>query len=105
MERPANLKKTAEAIQLALNLAESFPDAYLRAQPDMRKLWNKGLLPKDPLVRTGPSAQADAVHDDRVESTLDERPKDGLEEGGFFHCSLRSFVSAGDGVAEAKGTL
>jgi len=48
MERPAKLKKSAEAIRLALNRAESFSEAYLRAQPDVRKLWNKGLLPIDP---------------------------------------------------------
>jgi len=47
MERPAKLKKSAEAIRLALNRAESFSEAYLRAQPDVRKLW-KGLLPIDP---------------------------------------------------------
>jgi hypothetical protein len=48
MVRPAKLKRTAEAIRLALNLAESFPDAYLRAQPDVGKLWNEGFPPKDP---------------------------------------------------------
>jgi hypothetical protein len=33
MERSAKLKKAAEAIRLALNVAESLPDVYLRAQP------------------------------------------------------------------------
>src|SRR6266540_4985006 len=54
-------------------------------------------------MRTGPSAQAEAVHDDPRESILDERPADGLEEGGFLHRSLRSFVSAGHGRRGGEG--
>jgi site-specific DNA recombinase len=49
----AKLKKAAEIIQLALNLAKSCPDAYLRAQPDVRKLWNQAFFRKI-LMRSGP---------------------------------------------------
>ena len=65
----AKLKKATEVIELALGLAESCPDAYLRAQPDVRKLWNQAFLGKI-LVRSGPSTQAQAVYEEPFASLL-----------------------------------
>jgi site-specific DNA recombinase len=68
----AKLKKAAEIIQLALNLAKSCPDAYLRAQPDVRKLWNQAFFRKI-LMRSGPYAQAEAFYEEPFASLLDSQ--------------------------------
>jgi len=65
----AKLKKATEVIELALGLAESCPDAYLRAQPDVRKLWNQAFFQKV-LVRSGSSPQAQAVYEEPFASLL-----------------------------------
>ena len=46
-----------------MSLAERCSDAYLRAQPDVRKLWNQAFLCKV-LVRTGSFAQAQSVYEE-----------------------------------------
>ena len=66
----AKLKKATEEIELALGLAESCPDAYLRAQPDVRKLWNQAFF-RMILVSSGPSAQAEAVYEEPFAALLD----------------------------------
>jgi site-specific DNA recombinase len=68
----AKLKKAAEVIQLALNLAESCPDAYLKARPDVRKLWNQAFFRKI-LVMAGPSAQAEVLYEEPFASLLDSQ--------------------------------
>ena len=68
----AKLKKAAEVIQLALNLAESCPDAYLKARPDVRKLWNQAFFWKI-LVVAGPSAQDEVLYEEPFASLLDSQ--------------------------------
>lgn len=73
----AKLKKATEVIELALNLAESCPEAYLRAQPDVRKLWNQAFFRKI-LVRSGPPAQAtQAVYEEPFAFLLGSHKDDG----------------------------
>ena len=62
----------AQVIQLALNLAESCPDAYLKARPDVRKLWNQAFFWKI-LVVAGPSAQDEVLYEEPFASLLDSQ--------------------------------
>ena len=63
-------------IELALGVAESCPNAYLRARPDVRKLWNQAFFRKI-LVSSGPSAQAEAVYEEPFAALLDAQGGDG----------------------------
>ncbi len=74
----AKLKAATEVIELALSLAERCSDAYLKAGPDVRTLWNQAFFRKI-LVGTGRSAQA--VYEEPFASLL------GSQEGAGSHKS------------------
>jgi hypothetical protein len=51
------LKQAMEVIELALELGERCPDGYLKAKPDVRRIWNQVFFQKV-LVRSGRHSRA-----------------------------------------------